>query len=246
MSAQKTILITGSSRGIGKATALLAHQQGFKVIVHGRDESEQLQQTYKELPGSLMTTFDVADKAATHKAIKELLEEVGVIDILINNAGKGHSGITDVADIDDEKALLEYKVNVLGELHCTQAVLPAMLKKGEGSIVSISSIKGQYNLGTMSTLTYAPSKAGVISLSKTMAKTYPTIRFNTVSPGYVETDQVKDWNEQTFDRINNGTIMGRMAQPEEIAKVVMFVAAEATYMTGSDILVDGGYTLKGK
>jgi 3-oxoacyl-[acyl-carrier protein] reductase len=243
----KSILITGSSRGIGKATAQLAHKQGYKVIVHGSTDSEKLQATHKELEGSLLTIFDVTDKDATHKAIDKIIKEVGPIDILVNNAGIGYAGIKDVVDIDDEKALSEYKTNVLGTLHCVQAVLPAMVKQGSGSVVSISSIKGHSNLGTMSTLTYAPSKAGVISLSKAMAKTYPTIRFNTISPGYVETDMVKSWNAETFDRINNGTLMGRMAQPEEIAKVVMFVASDdASYMTGSDILVDGGYTLKGK
>lgn len=132
-------------------------------------------------------------------------------------------------------------------LHCIQAVLPSMLKKNSGSIVSVSSIKGQQNLGTMSSLTYAPSKAGVISLTKALAKSYPAIRFNSVSPGYVETDQADDWGPQTFDRINNGTVMGRIGQPEEIANVILFLASDkASYVTGADFLVDGGYSIKGK
>jgi 3-oxoacyl-[acyl-carrier protein] reductase len=239
----KTILITGSSRGIGSATAKLAATKGYRVIVHGRTESEELQQVHQEIEGSVKTFFDVADKAATHAAI----EALGPIDILINNAGIAVTGIHDIADIDDEKALQEYKVNVLGMLHCIQAVLPGMLERGEGSIVSIASIKGQPTLGTMSTLTYAPTKAGVISLTKALAKSYPTVRFNSVSPGYVETDQVASWNEETFNRINNGTVLGRMAKPEEIAATVLFVASEeAKYMTGTDILIDGGYSIKGK
>jgi 3-oxoacyl-[acyl-carrier protein] reductase len=247
MSNPKTILITGSSRGIGKATAELAHKQGYKVIVHGRTESDELKATHQALEGSLLTVFDVADKAATHTAIEELLKEVGTIDILVNNAGIAHTGTSDVADVDDEKAIEEYRVNVLGMLHCVEAVLPGMQAKKQGSVVSISSIKGHTNLATMSTLTYAPSKAGVRSLNAALAKAYPEIRFNTVSPGYVETDQVKGWNEETFNRINKGTIMERMAQPAEIAKAVMFVASDdASYMTGSDLLVDGGYSIKGK
>jgi 3-oxoacyl-[acyl-carrier protein] reductase len=240
-------LITGSSRGIGKATAELAQEQGYKVIVHGRTDSEALQQVHASFPGSIKTVFDVADKEATVAAIAAVLDEVGTIDVLINNAGMGHTGMKDIADIEDEKAIEEYMVNVLGMLHCIQATLPAMLEKGSGSIVSISSIKGQPNLGTMSTLTYAPAKAGVISLTKALAKSYPKVRFNVVSPGYVETDQVAGWNEETFERINNGTILGRMAQPAEIAKAVLFLASDdASYITGTDFLVDGGYSIKGK
>jgi 3-oxoacyl-[acyl-carrier protein] reductase len=239
----KTILITGSSRGIGKAIAQLAQQKHYKVIVHGRTDSAELNQTHQEIEGSVKTVFDVADKEATHAAIKEL----GHIDVLVNNAGVARNFIKDVADVDDDKAIEEYKVNVLGTLHCIQAVLPSMLEKGSGSVINISSIKGYPNLATMSTLTYAPSKAGVISITKALAKSYPAVRFNVVAPGYVETDQVSDWNEETFNRINNGTVLGRIAKPEEIAPLVMFLASDdASYITGSDFLADGGYSIKGK
>ena len=239
----KTILITGSSRGIGKATAKLAAKEGYKVIVHGRTDSAELNTTHQEIQGSVKTVFDVSDKDAAQKAIGEL----GQIDVLVNNAGIAQVGIKDVSDVNDDDAIEEYKVNVLGTLHCIQAVLPSMLKNGSGSIVSISSIKGQQNLGTMSSLTYAPSKAGVISLSKALAKSYPTIRFNTVSPGYVQTDQAANWGKETFERINQGTILERIGQPEEIANVIMFLASDkASYVTGTDVLVDGGYSIKGK
>ncbi len=243
----KTILVTGSSRGIGKAIATLAHQKGYKVIVHGKSDSDELEQVHKELDGSLKTAFDIADKVATQAAIAELLKGVGTIDALVNNAGVARNFIKDVSEVDDDKAIEEYRVNVLGTLHCIQAVLPKMLEQKSGSVVNISSIKGYPNLATMSTLTYAPSKAGVISITKALAKSYPSVRFNTVAPGYVETDQVNDWNEETFNRINRGTILGRIAKPEEIAPLVMFlVSDDASYVTGSDFLADGGYSIKGK
>ena len=245
----KTILITGSSRGIGKAIATLAHKQGYKVIVHGKSGSEELNKTQQELDGSLKVVFDVADKQATHEAVANILNEVGAIDVLVNNAGIARNFLKDIAEVDDDKAIEEYRTNVLGTLHVTQAVLPKMLEQQKGSVINIASIKGQYNLATTSTLTFATTKAGIISLTKALAKTYGDkgIRFNTVSPGYVETDQVNDWIEETFKRINDGTILGRIAKTEEIAPLVLFLASdEASYITGSDFLADGGYSIKGK
>ena len=245
----KTILITGSSRGIGKAIAKLAHKQGYKVIVHGKSDSEELNKTYQELDSSVKVVFDVADKQATHEAIANLLDEVGAIDVLVNNAGVARNFLKDISEVDDDKAIEEYCTNVLGTIHTTQAVLPKMLARQEGSIINIASIKGQYNLATTSTLTFATTKAGIISLTKALAKTYGDkgVRFNSVSPGYVETDQVNDWNEETFKRINDGTILGRIAKAEEIAPLILFLASdEASYITGSDFLADGGYTIKGK
>ncbi|MCL2037406.1 SDR family oxidoreductase [Candidatus Saccharibacteria bacterium] len=246
----KTILITGSSRGIGRATAELAHKQGYRVIVHGKTDSPELNEAWHAIGGgSLKVAFDIADKQATHKAIENLLKEVGTIDILVNNAGVARNFLKDINEVDDDKAIEEYRTNVLGTLHVTQAVLPKMLEQQKGSIINIASIKGQYNLATTSTLTYATTKAGIISLTKALAKTYGDkgIRFNSVSPGYTETDQVNDWDEETFRRISDGTILGRIGQAEEIAPTVMFLASdEASYITGSDFLVDGGYAIKGK
>lgn len=241
----KTILITGSSRGIGKAIAQLAHKQGYKVIVHGKTDTQELQQIHEELKGSIKTFFDIADKETVNAAVKKL----PAINVLVNNAGIVLNFLKDIKEIDDEKALTEYKTNVLGTLHCIQAVLPKMIEKKQGSIINISSIKGITQLSTLSTLTYATTKAGVISLTKSLAKAYANkgIRFNVIAPGYVETDQVKLWNEETFKKINEGTLLGRMAQPSEIAPLVMFLASdEASYITGSEFLIDGGYCLKGK
>jgi len=245
----KNILVTGSSRGIGKAVATLASQKGYHVIVHGKTDSEALRATHQELAGSTKVFFDIADKAATHAAIAELTKQVGTIDVLVNNAGIARNFLKDIAELDDDKALEEYCTNVLGTLHCIQAVLPGMLSQKSGSVINIASIKGQYNLATVSTLTFAGTKASIISLTKALAKTYGDkgVRFNSVSPGYVETDQVNDWNDETFARISSGTILGRIAKPEEVAPLVLLLASdEASYITGSDFLVDGGYAIKGK
>lgn len=239
----KTILITGSSRGIGKAVAVLATKKGYDVILHASTDSDELNKTHAELKGSRKTFFDIADRAETSKKIGEL----GAIDILINNAGMGKAGITEVTQVTDEQAMREYSVNVLGTLHCIQAVVPGMIKKGAGSIVNVSSLKGHYNLTTLSSLTYGISKAGVIAMTQALAKAYPQIRFNSVSPGYVNTDMSKGWPKETFERINNSTLAGRISQPDEIAQAILFLASdEASYITGADLLADGGYALKDK
>lgn len=245
----KTILITGSSRGIGKAVAEHAYHLGYKVILHGRTDSKELNEVYEHLTGSLKTFFDVGNKDEVHRNIKEVLKEVGVIDVLVNNSGVALNYIKDIAESDDDKAIEEFKVNLLGTIHCIQAVLPNMLKIKKGSVVNISSFKGIYNMSTLSTLTYGPIKAGIISLTKALAKEYSDkgVRFNAVLPGYTETDISKSWPPETWERINNGIILGRLAKPEEIAKAVMFLASDdSSYMTGSEVLIDGGYTIKGK
>ena len=246
---QKNILITGSSRGIGKAVAQLAHEQGYQVIIHGKTDSDELNETCQQLPGSIKTFFDVSNKEQAHQAIQKMLAVVSTIDVLVNNAGVARNFIKDISEVDGEKAMEEWSVNVLGTIHCIQAVLPGMLSKGNGSVINISSIKGLSNLATMSTFTYAQSKSAVISLTKSLAKSYSSkgVRFNVIMPGYVETDQVKLWNEETFKRINEGTLLGRIAKPSEIAPLVMFLASdESSYITGSEFLIDGGYSIKGK
>ncbi|MDB5178123.1 MAG: short-chain dehydrogenase/reductase [Patescibacteria group bacterium] len=243
MNSPQTILITGSSRGIGKVIAQNAAAKGYNVIIHGRTDSKELNQTHQEIPGSTKTVFDISDRPATHQAIAKL----GPIDVLVNNAGMGHAGLKDISDVTDEHALEEYSVNVLGTLHCIQAVLPGMLKRENCSVINVASIKGHANLATLSSLTYAASKTSVIAITKALAKAYPKVRFNSVSPGYVETDMATDWSPDTYERIKQGTIAGRIAQPEEIAGMILFLAStEAGYITGTDILVDGGYAIKGK
>jgi 3-oxoacyl-[acyl-carrier protein] reductase len=249
MPKQKTILITGSSRGIGKAIAKLAHQEGYKVIVHGKTDSKELQQTHKELKGSIKVFFDVSDKKETQQALSQIIKNVGTIDVLVNNAGIALNYLKDVGEMDDENALKEYRTNVLGTLHCVQAILPQMLKRKSGSVINIASFKGIYNMTTMSTLTYGATKAGVIAITKALAKSYSEkgVRFNVVLPGYVRTDMSDSWSEDAWKRINSGILLGKIAEPEQIAEVVIFLASDkSSYMTGSEILVDGGYTIKGK
>ncbi|MFA5769996.1 MAG: SDR family oxidoreductase [Patescibacteria group bacterium] len=246
---KKTILVTGSSRGIGKAIATLAHSNGYRTIVHGSKESKELDEVNKNLSGSFKLIFDVSDKLATFQSINKFIKENGQINVLVNNAGMIMNYPKNIDEVDDDKALLEWKVNVLGPIHCIQAVLPEMLKQKKGSIINIASMKGYPNYSTMSSFTYSQTKAAVLSMTKSLAKTYSPlgIRFNAVCPGYVLTDISKIWAKETWDRINTGILLGRIGKPEEIAQLVLFLASdEASYITGSDYIIDGGYTIKGK
>lgn len=246
---KQTILITGSSRGIGKAIATSAYKQGYRVIVHGKAESENLETIHNKLSGSYRIAFDISDQKAVLTGIKKIEENLGPINVLVNNAGVRANPMGDMEDLNVEGARQEWDTNVLGSLYCIQGVLPQMITKGKGSVISISSIKGHFNLATTSSLTFSATKSGIISITKSLAKTYAEkgIRFNSISPGYVETDQVKDWNTDTLDRIKKGTLAGRMAKPEEIAEIVLYLASDqANYVIGTDYLVDGGYSIKGK
>lgn len=243
------VLITGSSRGIGKAIALQAAKLGYFVILHGRTLSKELEQTHQQIHNSTLMHFDITDKKAAFKQINLAIKKLGKINALVNNAGWFGNRCDNLNDIDDKKAVKEFSINLLGTIHCCQAVIPHMIKQEGGSIVNISSMKGFPNLSTFSSLTYGATKAGVISITKSLAKKYAEygIRINTVLPGYIETDQVKNFSPETFSRIKTGILLNRMGQPAEIANLVLFLLSDqATYITGADFLIDGGYALKGK
>ncbi len=234
----KTVLVTGSSRGIGAATARLAKQYGAEVILHGRSESDEL----KKLSGALGSRYlvaDVADEAAVLDSIKDLEK----IDALVNCAGITNP--KSFMDSTDEDWLDVFNVNVLGTVHFCKAVIPIMQKNGYGRIVNISSIRG-YGI-TSGREAYSVSKAAIINLTASLAKDYaPMIAVNAVAPGFTETDMAKTWSEKVWAQVKQ-SLMNRVAQPEEIAEAVCFLASEkASFITGQTLLVDGGYSIAGK
>lgn len=249
MKNKPVILITGSSKGIGKAIALQAAKNGYQVILHGKTSSKELKQVQAEIPNSLITCFDVSNKSETKKQFSQIKQKFGRINALVNNAGWFGNKYSSLEDINDDIAIEEFRINVLGTLHCCQETIPMMIQQGGGSIVNISSIKGFPNLSTFTSLTYGATKAGVISITKSLAKEYSEhgIRINTILPGYIETDQVKNWSEESYARIKNGILLNRIGKPEEVASLVIFLLSnEASYITGSEFFIDGGYSLKGK
>ncbi|OGG58850.1 hypothetical protein A2765_00515 [Candidatus Kaiserbacteria bacterium RIFCSPHIGHO2_01_FULL_56_24] len=232
----KTMLITGSSRGIGAAVARLAKKNGAIVILHGKEDSKELAKLSKELKAEYVV-FDVTDESAVQREISRL----GGIDLLVNNAGISIS--KPFLELTSEDWLATFSTNVMGTVNVSKAVISGMLKRKRGVIVNVSSIKGYPH--TAGRAAFAASKAAVITLTASMAKEFaPHIRVNAVAPGFTETETTKEaWTERIYKQISS-TPIGRAAKPEEIAEVILFLASDKTnYITGQTVIVDGGYSI---
>ncbi|MFA6586312.1 MAG: SDR family oxidoreductase [Candidatus Paceibacterota bacterium] len=236
----KIILITGSSSGIGAATAKLAKEYGATVILHGKTESENLEKLSKELDCEYIFC-DVSDKKAVNLAITQVLQKVKKIDILVNSAGIATR--QKFLESTDEDWLNTFKTNVLGTTHFCQAIIPQMQKNKYGRIVNIASIRA-YG-GTSGKPPYSASKAAIVNLTAVLAKEFaPNIAVNAVSPGYTETPIASNWDEDVWKQVNTA-LLGRIGQPKEIAEVILFLASDkASFITGQTIIVDGGYSVK--
>jgi NAD(P)-dependent dehydrogenase (short-subunit alcohol dehydrogenase family) len=231
-----TALVTGATSGIGRATAIQLAAQGATVLVHGRDGSraaaviEQI-----ELTGG-RARFVSAD-ISTPEGVQELVEQVGDVDILVNNAGMAWFG--ESTTLDAETLDLLFARNMRAQYLLTSALVPAMLAKGSGNIINISSMAGA--IGLAGGAAYGAMKLSAVALTRGWAAEWSTrgIRVNAVSPGPVYTAADKDNTEA----LGTTTLLGRAAQPEEIATVIGFlVSPAASYITGAVIPVDGGRT----
>lgn len=238
----KTILITGSSRGIGAETARLAKGYGATVIVHGKEPSKELDAIAEEL-GAEKIICNIGDREAVFREVNKLLEKNIQIHCLANVAGAANS--MPFVDTREEDWLFSYKTNVLGVVYMCQAVIPSMIENKYGRIVNVSSVRA-HTQGTLSTrLPYSSSKAAVLNITAALAKEYAKdgVLINSVSPAGVNTDIAKKWDEATRKR-NSDVLLGRIAEPKEIAEVIcFFLSDKASYATGQDFAIDGGYLI---
>lgn len=238
----KIVLITGSSSGIGAATARLAKEYGATLILHGRTESEELKSIAKELNADYIFC-DVSDKSAVDAEVEKILKKVKRIDALVNCAGIAPR--PSFLESTDEIWLDVFKVNVLGTVHFCQTIIPIMQKNKSGRIVNIASIRA--NIGTSGKPVYSATKAAIVNLTSVLAKDFaPDIYVNAVSPGYTDTPISANWDEKVWKQVNTA-LVGRIGQPKEIAEVILFLASNrASFITGQTIIVDGGYSISGK
>ncbi len=243
----KAALITGGGRGIGARTAFLFAEEGARVgVVDIRDEGLKEVVAEAKQKGFELKAFvgDVSKKDQIERVIYEFVQEFGRIDVLVNNAGIAISKPFLEKGIEDWVKTLE--VNLIGVFLCSQAAARYMLKQKSGKIVNISSIRGIDHCGREGIMDYSASKGAVINLTKTMAKELaPYINVNTVAPGHTNTEMTKSLPDEVRRNMIEGSYLKRLAEPEDIAKAILFMASnDADFITGQVLLVDGGFSLK--
>lgn len=239
----KIALVTGGSRGIGRACSIALAQAGAEVIVNYQSNAQKAEETVDAIRKNGGTAsalaFDVANSEATQTAIETLLKEKKRIDILVNNAGIAKDGLLARYSTEDWDQVLA--TNLKSAFVISQAVLRPMMKERSGSIIHMSSIVGL--TGNPGQAAYCAAKAGLIGLTKSMAKELASrnIRVNAVAPGYIQTDMTDALTPEQREAFAKEIPLQRAGTPEEIASAVLYLASDASsYVTGQTIVVDGG------
>jgi len=240
----KIVLITGSSRGIGRATAIAFAQEGAKVVVNYVKNKEAGEKTVAEIKNlgtdAIAIQADVASENDVKRMVKEAIQKFGAIDVLVNNAGIVWDIPIFTKTVEQWERTL--RVNLIGAFLCAKYVVSHMKDRVGASILNISSTNGIDSLSPEST-DYDASKAGMISMTKNLAQSLaPNIRVNSIAPGWVDTEINKDLSKDVVESETQKIALGRWGRPEEIAKAALFLCSEdASFITGSVLVVDGGY-----
>jgi 3-oxoacyl-[acyl-carrier protein] reductase len=230
----KTALVTGASRGIGRAIAVELASAGASVVVGYRSGQDEAEEVAKEIGGRAVQA-DVSDAASA----LALVEAAGDLDILVNNAGLTRDGLLARMSDDDWRTVID--TNLSSVFYTCRAVTRPMMKRRAGAIVNVSSIVGVH--GNWGQTNYAASKAGIIGFTKSLAKELGSrnVRANVVAPGYVQTQLTDVLPEEATKAMLDATPLGRLGDPADIARAVRFLCSdEASFVTGEVLLVDGG------
>ena len=240
---QKNVFITGSSRGIGLAIAHKFASLGANVVLNSRGEiSEELLAEFKPYGVKVFAiSGDVSDFADAKRMVDQAIEELGSVDVLVNNAGITQDTLLlKMTEVDFEKVL---KVNLTGAFNMTQAVLKQMLKAREGAIINMSSVVGL--MGNIGQANYAASKAGLIGFTKSVAREVANrnVRVNAIAPGMIESDMTAVLTDKVKDAMLAQIPMKQFGKAEQVADVTAFLASQ-DYLTGQVIAIDGGLTMQ--
>lgn len=243
----QTVLVTGAAKGIGAATIREFASKGYQVCIHYHTSKQEATMLQQELvsQGVRAITYqaNVADRQAVDAMIDFVISELGSIDVLVNNAGIcEYKLFTDITE-DDMKHMID--TTIMGTFHVTQSVLKkVMLPNKKGSIINISSVWGM--VGASCEVGYSTAKAAVIGMTKALAKELGLshIRVNAVAPGAIETDMMRMLSDEDRALVTEEIPLSRIGDPEEVAKVILFLASEdASYITGQVISPNGGYVI---
>ncbi len=240
----QTAIVTGASRGIGKAIALSLANAGAEVVVNYANSLEKAEEVVNKIKASGGNAYalkaDIADEISVNQLINTVLEKSGKIDILINNAGITKDGLLMRMKKEDWQSVIN--LNLTGVFFCTKAVSRSMIKQKKGRIINITSVVGIMGNGGQSN--YASAKAGVIGLTKSTAKEFASrgITVNAVAPGFIQTDMTKELDATP---ILKSIPLGCFGTPEHVAGTVCFLAGDpaASYITGQVLQVDGGMVM---
>ncbi|KAL3818667.1 hypothetical protein ACJIZ3_004572 [Penstemon smallii] len=241
------VIITGASRGIGKAVALALGKAGCKVLVNYARSSKEAEEVCKEIEasGGQALTFggDVSKEADVDSMIKTAIDAWGTVDVLINNAGITRDGLLMRMKTSQWQEVID--LNLTGVFLCTQAAAKIMMKKKKGRIINIASVVGL--VGNVGQANYSAAKAGVIGFTKTVAKEYSSrnINVNAIAPGFIASDMTSKLGAEFEKKILEAIPLGRYGQPEEVAGLVEFLALNpaAGYITGQVLTIDGGMVM---
>ena len=242
----KVALVTGASRGIGRAIALRLAGEGAKVAINYAGNTAKAEAVKAEIEQNggeaILVQADVADSSAVEAMVAKVTEAFGQIDILVNNAGITHDGLLMRMKEEDFDAVVN--TNLKGVFHCTKTVSKLMMKKRSGRIINMASVVGI--MGNAGQTNYAAAKAGVIGFSKSAAKELAArgITVNVVAPGFIDTDMTAAMTDKAKELTLTGIPMKKMGTPEDVANAVLFLASDcASYITGQTVNVDGGMVM---
>lgn len=242
----KSAIITGASRGIGKAIAIKFAKEGANIVINYRNNEEEALKVKEELEQlgvkTLIVKADISDLKQAENLIKQAKKEFGQVDILINNAGITKDNL--IIRMKESEFDQVIKINLKGAFNCLKAVTPIMLKQRSGKIVNMSSVVGV--IGNPGQVNYCASKAGLIGMTKSLAREIGIrgINVNAIAPGFIDTDMTRVLTEEQKKNILSQIPLNKFGNIEDIANTALFLASEnSNYITGQVIHIDGGMAM---